>query len=334
MEARASLRGSVVVVTGASSGIGRATALAFAHEGAHVVVAARRSAPLADVAAECRALAGSALPVPTDVTDESAVQDLALRAVNRFGRIDVWVNNAGVALWSSFENAPPDLFRRVLETNFFGVVHGARAALPHFRAEGRGVLVNVASMLGKMSLPYYTPYVASKFAVVGFSECLRQELRDTEISVVTIMPAAVDTPLFQHGANYLGHAVRPPRPVYGPDEVAATIVRRATHPERERFIGNSARAFYLLHTLAPAMYEPIAAKLFKKDHVEDHPSPPTPGNLVEPMAEGTDATGGWRTPASTAKRRVALGAVMLLPALPALLAWRLTAGRRSGRRAA
>jgi NAD(P)-dependent dehydrogenase (short-subunit alcohol dehydrogenase family) len=287
-------RGAVVVVTGASSGIGRATAFAFARKGAKLVVGARRPQPLEEVAAECRRLARDAIAVPTDVTDERAVHTLARRAVERFGSLDVWINNAGVALWSRFEDVPPDLFRRVVDTNLFGVVHGARAALPHFRAQGRGVLVNVASMLGKMAMPYYTPYVASKFAVVGFSECLRQELQSTRIDVVTIMPGAVDTPLFQHGANYLGRAVRPPRPVYAPEEVAAAIVECVEDPKRERFVGSSARAFNVLHTLAPRLYERTAAAMFELDHVMKAPVVPTPGNVLQPMAEGTATTGGWR----------------------------------------
>jgi NAD(P)-dependent dehydrogenase (short-subunit alcohol dehydrogenase family) len=132
------LDGAVVVVTGASSGIGRATGLAFAERGAQVVVAARRVDALEELARECQAAGGQALAVPTDVTDEAAVTALARRAVERFGRIDIWVNNAGVYLLGSLEATPPEAFRQVLETNFFAYVHGARAVLPHFRNQGHG----------------------------------------------------------------------------------------------------------------------------------------------------------------------------------------------------
>jgi NAD(P)-dependent dehydrogenase (short-subunit alcohol dehydrogenase family) len=317
----APLSDSVVVVTGASSGIGRATALAFAREGAAVVVAARRREPLDRLVEECRAHGASALAVPTDVTDERAVRDLARRPLETFGRLDVWVNNAAVGALGDFEAMPADVFRRVVDVDFFGYVHGARAALPHFRAQGAGVIINVASVLGKVAMPYYTPYVAAKFAVVGFSETLRQELLGTGIDVVTIMPATMDTPFFQHSANYTGRALKPPRPVYDPEDVAAAIVTAAGRPRRERFVGGAARAFHALHLLAPALYERVARLVTDHDHFQDMPAVPTPGTALTPMPEGTEVRGGWRTPGSQRRRRAALGVALVVPAL---LAWRAT----------
>jgi NADP-dependent 3-hydroxy acid dehydrogenase YdfG len=138
------LDGAVVVITGASSGIGRATGLAFAERGSRVVLAARRAGALEELARHCQAAGGPTLAVPTDVTDPAAMAELD-HPVEGFGRIDVWVNNAGVYLLGSLEATPPDAFRRVLETNFFGYVHGARAVLPRFREQGHGVLINNAS---------------------------------------------------------------------------------------------------------------------------------------------------------------------------------------------
>ncbi len=311
--------GSVVVITGASSGIGRAAAVAFAQGGARVVVAARRSEPLRTLVGEIEQAGGQALAVPVDVTDEGEVRALAERAVQHFGHLDVWVNNAAVTVYGRFQDTPPDAFRRVVETDFFGYVHGARAALPHFQRQGRGVLINNASVHGVGGSPYITPYVASKFAVRGFSEALRQELRGTGISICTILPAAIDTPLFQHAANYTGRALKPLNPTYDAVDVAKAMVRCAERPRREVFVGNAGRMLALLHTVAPAVYERVMARQVERDEFQQAPAPQTTGNLFAPVSEGADVSGGWKAPTAgqdgPVRRGLALGKAALVPAL-------------------
>jgi NAD(P)-dependent dehydrogenase (short-subunit alcohol dehydrogenase family) len=202
----------VVVITGASSGIGRATAHAFVKQGASVVLAARRADMLHEVARECVNHGGSALVVPTDTTQEDQVENLAAQALDQFGRIDVWFNNAGVGVFGRFEDVPSDVWRRVIETNLFGYVYGAKAAMRQFRAQGYGVMINNASIVGRLAKADSTAYATSKFAVRGFSEALRQEVLDQhEIHICTILPSVIDTPFFHHAANSAITAFAPPR---------------------------------------------------------------------------------------------------------------------------
>jgi NAD(P)-dependent dehydrogenase (short-subunit alcohol dehydrogenase family) len=183
------LANCVVVITGASSGIGRAAAYLFADEGSRLVLAARAERPLNDVAAECERRGTRAAAVPTDVRDEDAVERLAQAAVERFGRLDVWVSGAGVMAYGHFEEVPAEIFRAVIETNLLGQVHGARSALRRFREQHSGVLINMSSVWGRVSAPDVSAYVTSKFAVRAFSECLRQGLRaEPNIDVATMLP--------------------------------------------------------------------------------------------------------------------------------------------------
>jgi NAD(P)-dependent dehydrogenase (short-subunit alcohol dehydrogenase family) len=288
------LAGATVVVTGASSGIGRVTALRLAEQGANVVAAARREEPLGTLIEECQARGAEALAVPTDVADEASMRALAQAAIDRFGRIDGWVNNASVSLIGRFEDLPPDAFRRTIDVNFFGVVHGCRAALAAFRPQGRGTIVNVASLAGRIGSPYYSAYAAAKHAVVGFSQSLRMELRNEPgIEVCTVMPAAIDTPFFQHSGNYAGRPFKPIRPFYRPEMVADLIVGLLQRPRREVFAGESARVATWFRTIAPGVFEPAFGEVVDRDHFFQEPAPSTPGNVFEPVPYGTEITGGW-----------------------------------------
>jgi short-subunit dehydrogenase len=314
------LRNAVVVITGASSGIGRATARAFAEEGASLVLAARNELPLRALASECEAMDAAVLVVPTDVSDERAVELLARVALDRFGRIDVWVNNAAVMLYGRFEDTPPEAFRRVFETNVFGYANGARAALRAFREQGTGVLINNASAYAAVGAPYLSSYVASKFAVRGLSDSLRQEVQGEDIDVVTVLPASVDTPLFQHAANFTGRAIQPLKPIYRPEQVARTIVRCARRPRREAYVGTAGRTMGALRSLAPALFEKMNARLVEEENFGAEAVAPSEGNLREPQAPAS-TTGGWRDGNESNGRAGKLALAGLLISAPASLGW-------------
>ncbi len=309
------LAGKVVVVTGASSGIGRAAALRFAGEGAAVCLAARSRDALEAVREEIARGGGRAAVFECDVSDEDQVELLAKEAEAALGPVDVWVNDAGVYAMGRFEDTPPEVFRKVLETDFMGIVHGTRAALRRFEGRGRGTIVNVASIDGRIAAPYTAAYAASKHAVVGFSAAIRQELRlerRTGIHVCTLLPATIDTPLFQKAANYTGEQVRALPPVYSPDRAARAIVSLALRPRREALVGTSAYFMSALWRLAPAAAEAWFARGVRRAHLRrGRAAAESVGNAFGPTRpEGP--TGGWRR---SRRRRIA---ALALPAAAVL----------------
>jgi short-subunit dehydrogenase len=284
-----------VVITGASSGIGRAAALAFARRGSRLALAARARSPLEQIARECGLLRAEVLWLPTDVRDEGQVAELARRTVERFGRLDVWVNSAGVIAYGRFEDVPADVFRAVVETNLFGHVHAARAALPHFRRQRTGVLINMASVWGRVTAPDVSAYVTSKFAIRAFGECLRQELRDIpDIDVATMLPQAVDTPIFCRAANFAGRAARPIPPVVNPETVARGILQCAESPKREVTYSRAGRALEFVHAVAPALYGRFLPPAFEAGNYADRHLPPTAGAILEATDSPHASDGGWK----------------------------------------
>jgi short-subunit dehydrogenase len=307
------LEEAVVVVTGASSGIGRAAALRLSRRARGLALCARNEATLAEVAAECEGVGTEVVYRALDVSDEEAVEALAAATVERFGRIDVWVNNAGVIAYGSFEEIPSEVFRQIVETNLMGQVHGARAALRRFREQGSGVLINMSSVWGRVSTPQVTPYIVSKNAVRAFSECLAGELAGQEgIEVATMVPQAVDTPIFEHAGNYTGRQVRPIPPVLDPEEVARGIELCAENPKREVNYGRAGRALEILYALAPPLYRRLAHRAFVRGSRGNVPADPAPGNV--PRSRGPHAVeGGWHARRQGVLRRAfaaaAVGAI-------------------------
>jgi NAD(P)-dependent dehydrogenase (short-subunit alcohol dehydrogenase family) len=285
----------VVVVTGASSGIGRSAAHQFAQQGSRLVLAARSEGPLHDVVEECERFGATALAVPTDVRDERAVEALATRAAEHFGRLDVWVNSAGVIAYGRFAELPSEVFRAVIETNLFGQVHGARAALPYFQAQRTGVLINVASVWARVTAPDVSAYVASKFALRAFSECLRQELRDVpDVDVVTILPQAVDTPIFALAANYSGRSVRPIPPVVEPEKVAKGILLCAQSPKREVTYSRMGRLLEASHSLVPGLYNRFLPPAFEAGNYGNESVAATAGAVLAPLPALHGVKGHWK----------------------------------------
>ena len=282
-----------VVITGATSGIGRATALEFARKGYNLALTARRQDVLNTVAAECDRAGGKTFTWAVDVSDEQMVYEFAKKAQEEFGTIDVWVNNAAVAMMGPFEETPMENIKRLLDVNLMGYLYGARAALGFFRKQGHGSLINVASQVGMGGQPYSIAYTTSKAAIRGMSLCLQQELVEEEnIHVCTVLPATIDTPLFQNAANYMGRKVKAMEPVVDAWTVAREIECLTRHPKPEVLIGGMAIQGMLLKFFAPRFFAKLYNKEVKTKHFSEDRSDPFPGNLFEP-SEHASVDGGW-----------------------------------------
>jgi NAD(P)-dependent dehydrogenase (short-subunit alcohol dehydrogenase family) len=248
----------IIVVTGASSGIGLVTARMAAKQGARVVVAARNAPALHRLVREIEEQGGQALAVPTDVTHDNDVHRLAEAAIRRFGGFDTWVNNAGISIYGRIEEVSLEDQRQLFETNFWGLVYGSKVAVEHLRRRG-GALINVGSVLSDRAIPLQGMYSASKHAVKAFTDALRMELEHDglPVSVTLVKPSAINTPYTTHARNYLPVEPQNPPPVYAPELVAHAILRAAQVPTRDIVIGGGGRAITMAGVYAPRLIDKV-----------------------------------------------------------------------------
>ena len=311
-----------VVITGASSGIGAATAEAFAARGARLVLAARNREALEKVAARCRLLGSDVLTVATDVTDADAVAELAARAREWLGAIDLWFSNVGTGVVGKFHEVPIASHRRVVETSLIGHLNDAHAVLPIFLKQGRGVFVNMISSGGFVAAPWAVAYSASKFGLRGMSEALRAELSPyRHIHICDVYPTFVDTPGIRHAGNYTGGPTSVPPGVLDPRTVAEAVVQLADHPRKTTALGAPAALMRAAQVFAPNLAPAAMNRFFRWHFGKRDRRPTTDGNLFEPPDDDGEVYGGFRRPGQ--RREVgSIAAAVGLAALAGLLLWR------------
>jgi NAD(P)-dependent dehydrogenase (short-subunit alcohol dehydrogenase family) len=290
-----SIENQVVVVMGASSGIGRETALRLAKRDAKVVVAARSEAGLRSLEDEITALGGEASAVVADVSEFEQVETVAQSAVEEYGRLDTWVHLAAAGLFAPFDQTQPEEFRRVVEVDLMGQVYGAMAALPHIKREGRGALVQISSVVGKRSAPLQSAYSASKHGIDGFLESLRVELLQegwNSIGVTNVMPAAINTPFFTKARTKLGVKPKGFPPIYQPGVVVDAILYSAEKAPREIVAGGAGKGMLLTQRLSPRLMDTLMVRGGFGSQMTDEPkSSADPDGLFAPM-KGQDRAQG------------------------------------------
>jgi len=320
-----SLRGKTVVVTGGSSGVGRAAVEAFALEGCNIVIAARGQEALDETLHLCQELEVKAIAVSTDVSIADDVDNLVKKAISEFGRIDIWVNNAGVMASGKFEEIPMELHEQVIKTNLFGYMHGAYSILPVFKEQNEGILINNVSIGGFMPAPYSAVYSSTKFGIRGMMECLQGEISDfADIHIANLYPQIQRSTGNAHSAKYSGLDFKVPPFAADPRDTAAKIVQLAKEPKKDLFPDFTSRALVNIYELFPKFII-NAASAGMRLMMKIKNGEPTSGNVLQSSPEPHQIYGETSIPVPTKKTKVALAAGVTLG-----LAYMYFTSRKSG----
>jgi NAD(P)-dependent dehydrogenase (short-subunit alcohol dehydrogenase family) len=282
---------SIVVVTGASAGVGRAIAREFARPGVSVALLARGRAGLRGAARDVERLGGRALPIACDVADPAAVDDAAARIERELGPIDVWINDAMATVFARFDDVTADEFRRVTDVTYHGCVNGTRAALRHMKPRNRGVIVQVGSALAYRGIPLQSAYCGAKHAIQGFTEAVRCELMHdgVDVRLTMVQLPAVNTPQFEWGRSRMPRKAQPVPPIYQPELCARAVRFAATHRRRELYVGGSTVVAIVGDKVAPGLGDRYLARTGVDSQMLDEPrDPTTPDNLMRPVDDERD----------------------------------------------
>ncbi|TYL40044.1 oxidoreductase [Natronococcus pandeyae] len=288
------LEEQVIVITGASSGIGLTTARMAADRGARVVLAARSEDALREATDGIEDEGGDAEYVVADVGDREDVREIARVAEDEYGGFDTWINGAAVSIYGTLEDVPAEEMREQFDTNVWGVLYGSLEAAAHLRERG-GTIINIGSIVSDRAIMLQGSYSASKHAVKAFTDTLRMELEDegAPITVTLVKPAAIDTPYPEHAKNYMDDAATVPAPVYAPETVARAILHAAEHPQRDVTVGGGGKQFSLLGQYAPSLMDTLMKTVFGPQQRKDEPPRPDAENGLEDSSGDLEERGGY-----------------------------------------
>lgn len=283
----------VVIITGAGSGIGKAAVDRLSTEEYVLVLAGRREKALRESAKLTQGKKAHAHIGPIDVSNENHAKGLVNDVVERFGKVDVLVNNASVYCVGKFEKIPENIFRQVIDINLYGYINMIRAVLPHMIEQGNGNIINIVSVDGIIPSPYATPYTTSKFALTGYLKALRSEIKGKNIHVGNIYPSSVNTPLYYYCGNYAGKKIKPMNPVFSPEKVAKEIQKKINRPGGDSIVGWYGKLGVFFHKITPGLIETVFDRQIKKNHFKNVSVMDTSGNILEPAENYMYIRGEW-----------------------------------------